>query len=177
MSTSKESIRPVEGTAFKVNPQTINRKIFEKERSDKEQEKVRQHIVRVFQIVDANPEKYARPFEILIPTNIWKNPTTDELIKVSKTLGHHLTIGIEHILGWAQVLDNGESWVNFCNKPDNLKYHRLVEWTEGLLLVVGGAKASEIKFPATYVETLFTKECKPYSKLNRTVPSITCYSE
>ena len=59
---------PIEGKWFMVNPMTINRKLFEEEREDSLQERLRKLILQIFKSVDEKPNICAHPFEILIPS-------------------------------------------------------------------------------------------------------------
>lgn len=131
---------PTEGKAFAINPMAIDRSLFSKKRKDEWQERTRQRILDAFTEVDANPEKYAKPFKTMIMKKTWKGSKTFiELIEMANTVGR-LTDWVEQALEWAQRIMNGEAWARICNKLDMNDWCRLVTWKDGNFWIVGGSR-------------------------------------
>ncbi len=142
----KKAQSPIENTYFEVNPNSINLDLFKTVRSDSAQEITRRTILDAFEEVKKYPQKYGSPFKTMIPnlddcqdvSSICR-PTVDDLIEKSKKMGGHIASWVEQALEWAQRLENGESWKNICNDPDEIKWYRLVIWKDGYARRVGGA--------------------------------------
>lgn len=142
----KKAQSPIENTYFEVNPNSINLDLFKTVRSDSAQEITRRIILDAFEEVKKYPQKYGSPFKTMIPnlddcqdvSSICR-PTVDDLIEKSKKMGGHIASWVEQALEWAQRLENGESWKNICNDPDETKWYRLVIWKDGYARRVGGA--------------------------------------
>lgn len=108
---------PREDEWFEVNSQTIDRSLFESERSDEDEEEVRGWIQWAFEQVEKEPEKYAEPFETIISKNACMQ-------YLSCTTMEHLTYKfdrtdiVEQLLEWAQRISNGETWEAVCNDKE-----------------------------------------------------------
>ena len=153
--------RPTGGFPFKVNPLEIDRKLFQEVREDCEQEKMRNLILEAFSEVDAQPQKYGKPFKTLFPTEKpWEYTYVYILEKFASELGGHNANWVEQALEWAQRIQNGETWDSICKRPDTAKWYRLVLWKNGIYRVVGGSLGSKDFRPASYVHnrTYFSME-------------------
>jgi len=116
---------PNEDVWFEVNPQTINLELFNEERSDYSQEKMRQLILQALEQVQKNPQRYNRKFKTMFPVKHWDYKSAKELEEIAKKLGNHLTNQFELALEWAQKITNGQSW-DEVNKDSY--YYRLISW-------------------------------------------------
>jgi len=143
--------RPTEGVPFEVNPSGIDRSLFQKEREDKWQEIIRQHILEAFAKMDENPGKYGKPFKTLILAKTWEWKTVGELRKLATKLGDHMANWVEQFLEWAQRIQNGETWEAICNEADTANWFRLLEWKDGYARLVGGSREGDNSNPASYV--------------------------
>ncbi len=160
--------KPTENKCFKVDPRKIDKNLFFEEREDPRQEWTRRIILEAFEELEKNPEKYAKPFNTMIPKKTWKVNTIEELEKKARSLGNHMADWVEQALEWAQRISNGESWEDVCNKPDTANWHRLVIWENGYVRRVGGSRKSNNNYPASEVRDFYTSSCM----LNDSVPSI-----
>ena len=109
---AKPVSRPMEGVPFDVNPSKINRKLFGTKMPEKDYEEIRQLILKAFAEVDKNPERYRKPFKILIPIKTWRSATVNQLKYLSMKLGDHMADWVEIALVVAQQIQNGERWVD-----------------------------------------------------------------
>lgn len=163
--------RPTEGKAFEVNPSEINRKLFYTKRKDEKQERTRQLILEAFAEVDANPERYAKPFKTLMPEKTWGSKTVKELEKLANSLGNHLADWVEQAMEWAQRIANGETWEAVCNEPDTAKWYRLVKWKNSYR-IVGGSRKCNNRYPASdAINNVFN----PVYYYDDTVPLVVLY--
>ena len=153
-SGTKQPTPPVEDEWFEVDPLAIDRSLFDQARGDKEQERTRQTILEAFAEVDANPEKYARPFKTMMPEKYWRsNRLVVELKALAEKLGDHMADWIEQALEWAQRIFNGESWKELCNQADTANWYRLVVWENGYARLVGGSRRDYCIYPASDVSS------------------------
>lgn len=154
LQTSGRKLQPPkEGEWFEVKPKTIDRKLFEEEREDPEQERTRQLILEAFAEVDSNPEKYGEDFETMMPkVNYCPSIDGDGVRIMACELGDHEADWVEQALQWAQRIANGETWKAVCNDPDTADWSRVIRWKDGRLHPVGGARLSMYHHePASYV--------------------------
>lgn len=139
---------PTEGKCFEVNPMGIDRSLFQKKRSDRQQEWTRQIILEAFTEVDKHPEKYAKPFKTLIPEKTWDGyKTGKELKQYAEYIGDHIANWVEQVLEWAQRIANGETWKAVCNDQETTDWYRAVVWKDGNLRLVGFSSVSETNCP------------------------------
>ncbi len=167
--------RITEGEWFEVDPQAIDRGLFEKERKDPEQEKTRQLILEAFVEFDANPEKYSGKFEIMVPNTTWELRTVyygtegepililekmvlgTDIMELACVLGDRTADWVEQALEWAQRICNGETWEALCNTEEKAYFHhRIIVWKNNKLRIVGNATIDchsgyYRPCPATYV--------------------------
>ena len=173
---AEESIQnplgPREGVPFEVNPKCILRAYFQKQRQDPDQEMVRILILEALGYVDKYPEKYDRPFKILIPEKTWEYKETGEMKDLAERLGGHMTNWIEQALEWAQRFAKGGTWEDICSNADTAPWYRLINWKDGTVRAVGGARMVHNMRPATDVGSY--KYASNFST-NNAVPSITIY--
>lgn len=153
--TTKDAVEdcetPTEGKAFSINPMAIDRGLFSQNRKDKRQERTRQLILEAFTEVDANPEKYAKPFKTMIMKKTWdSSKTLKELMEMAGKVGD-LADWVEQAMEWAQRIANGETWERICNKVDKIDWRRVVMWKDGYLRAVGGSPRLNYKYPASEV--------------------------
>lgn len=166
--------QPTEGKYFAVNPSSIDQSLFQQERNDIEQEKMRRVIVKAFAEVKNNPAKYSKPFKTMIPKKKWSEKTVWELKELAENLGDHIADWVEQALEWAQRITNGETWKFVCNDPDTAKWYRLVIWKNGHARIVGGATENHNENPASDVGC---DDCYYGDVLSYTVPSIVTYEQ
>ena len=126
------------GEWFEVKPQHINQDIFKHERVDKTQERTRKHILEALEEMNKHPEQYGKNFKIMIPRKFWESKTVKELKEIANALGERTADFTEQCLEWAQRLSNGEPWEVLCNKPDTIKWFRMVE-DRSVFKMMGGA--------------------------------------
>ena len=154
----KETLKPIrgpeEGVRFEVNPQGIDRSLFEKERKDQRQETTRQRILEAFAKMDKKPAKYGKPFKTLMPAKTWEWKTVGELKKLATKLGDHNADWVEQALEWAQRIQNGETWEAICNEADTANWYRLVVWKNGYARFVGGSRKGSSHRPASDVSSI-----------------------
>lgn len=135
-----------------VVPYSIDRRIFTEPRKNYEQDIVRHKILWALDEVEKNPEKYSRPFQILIPKSFdWETvariKSISEMEAFAKKIGGHLTEDVEQCLEWAQRIDNGDTdhWWKICQDPERAEDKKLVKWGKGYVLVGGsGMSASTL---------------------------------
>lgn len=85
------------------------------------------------------PEKYGGDFTTLMPVSDEFVIQVSELLDKAKKENGHLANWVEQALEWAQRITNGETWEAVCNNPDTAKNHRLAEWKQGELKMIGGS--------------------------------------
>lgn len=124
---------------FEVRPQTIDQRLFEKERKGKKQEATRKLILEAFTEMKNNPEKYGKNFKIMMPKKTWHSKTVAQLKEMASKLGDHNANWVEQALEWAQRITNGASWESICNYKDTANWYRLVIWKNGYARIVGGS--------------------------------------
>ena len=164
--------KPTEGKRFDVNPLVINQKLFKKKREDSRQESTRKLIVEAFSEVKKNPEKYAKPFQTLMPKKTWSSKTVAELKELAESLGDCIADWVHQALEWAQRIDNGQSWEAICNESDTANWYRLVVWKNGYTRLVGGSRKSDISEPSSYVDS---RSYDSYDRIGGTVPLVVLY--
>lgn len=142
---------PTEDIPFEVNYKGIDQSLFEKARSDREQEKTRQIILEAFAEVDKYPEKYASPFDTLMPKKTKIN-NIKEMKMDAYHLGGHVADWVEQALEWAQRISNGESWEFLCNYTDSASWFRVISWKDDLYRLVGGSSRVASYNPASAVK-------------------------
>lgn len=124
---------------FWVNPVKINQNLFIKERKDKKQERTRLIILEAFAEMKEDPERYAKPFKVIIPRKTWEEKQVGELIEISSKIGDHIADWVELALEWAQKLERSDVWWEaICNDPDDTAWFRMVIWKDGLARRIGG---------------------------------------
>ena len=169
-TTAKVVKTPTEGKRFEVNYEIIDRSFFEKNRLDRRQEQTRKLILKAFDEVEKNPEKYATSFYTFIPKKEWNDyKKVKELKNYAKDLGGHMADWVEQALEWAQRICNGESWEAVCNDADTANWNRLVVWNNGYCQTVGGSVKDDHVYPAS------TLLYSPYSDevmICKTVPLV-----
>lgn len=176
-STATAIPKPMVDIWFDVKPKKINRKRFEEERTDPEEEKVRKRILWAFSMMDEYPEKYGKDFKTLIPNKTWKYKNYSDLEKLACSYGDHSADMVEHAFEWAQRIDNGETWRAVCIEIDTIEWYRTVREEHGKL--IGGntekydTKKNEHR-SATHISMNFS-ECN--GRLDAAVPLIVRYEK
>ena len=165
--------KPTEGKWFRVNPMEIDQEFFKKCRlKDIRQKETRIIILRAFEEVNGNPQKYGRPFFTMIPKKTWESKTVAELMKYAKEKGDHIADWVEQAMEWAQRIHNGESWETLCNKPDTAKWYRLVVSKHPFFAkAVGHSSESNSHFSASEMSDLLGLE----RIISETVPLVVAY--
>ena len=172
VTTTKVVKKPTEGEWFEVKPQTIDKKLFEKERKDTKQELTRQLIIEAFAEMENNPEKYAKNFKTMIPKNTGPLKNIERLKEIACELGDHQADWVEQALEWAQRIANGEEWKTICNYGDTANWYRIVVWKNGCVRLVGGSINFYDNYPVSFIHDVDYYGCEflPY-----VVPLIVCY--
>ena len=170
----QEPTGPIEGEWFKVNPYTINRELFEEEREDAEQEKVRRAILRAIDYFPRKESNEGYTFETLITEHgyaffeatacymyyyahsgakIWERHDEEKNVNYQ----YDIATEDEQALEWASRIQSGESWEKLCNEADTAERRRMIErkvrnkQSEELeFIIVGGSRLR--KHPATFVD-------------------------
>ena len=173
-STIEVVEKPTEGKGFDVNPLAINQKLFKKEREDSRQESTRKLIVEAFSEVKKNPEKYAKPFQTLMPKKTWSSKTVAELKELAESLGDCIADWVHQALEWAQRIANGESWETICNEVDTANWYRLVVWKNGYARLVGGSRVYDNYLPSSYVHNY---DFNSSIRVDYTVPLVVLYKK
>lgn len=139
VSMAKIAKPPVINKWFEVKPLSIDQTLFQNKRKDEKQEEKRQIILEAFSEVKYNPEKYAKNFKTMISNIPHACGTPAVLREYAKELGYHMADWVEQAMEWAQRIANGESWETVCNKPDSVKWPRIVEWKFCKFKKIGGS--------------------------------------
>ena len=151
LKVKKADIRPVEGKWFNVNPQEIDKNLFKSSRSDFKQEKTRQLILEALAQAEEEPI-YNQPFKTYMTFENW---SLKSIIKfrnsTSKYEKEYLADWVEQALEWAQRINNGDTWENLCNSPDQAYWSRTIIWKNGYLRLIGGSFQEKNSCPATDV--------------------------
>jgi len=166
---SKVAQKPTEDAWFEVKPQTIDQKLFQNKRKDKNQEEIRKWILEAFLEMKNNP-KYGRNFKTMMPKKEWKLKTAGGLKELACKLGDHNANWVEQAFEWAQQISNGESWESVCNNPDTANWHRLVVWKDGYNRIIGGSVYE--RHPASNVNCNI---CTDDDILKSTVPLVVSF--
>ena len=172
ITVTKVAQKWAEDEWFEVKPHAIDQKLFEKKRKDTMQENTRQLILKAFEKMKANPEKYGKNFKTLMPKREWKVKTVMELKEMARDFGDHNADWVEQALEWAQRIANGESWKSICNDDDTANWFRLVVWKNGYARLVGGSVGNGNCHPASYV---YSSDYRDYEHLQHTVPLVVLY--
>ncbi len=143
---------PKEGEWFEVNPLDINQELFRNRKENLEHETKRRIILEAFEELKNKPEKYAKVFYTLIPEKNWQVRTVRQLNKIASTLGDHMANWVEQALEWAQRIQNGESWEDICDKPDTVKWYRVVAWNDDCARIIGGAQKYKDNSPPSHIQ-------------------------
>lgn len=171
---TKPTKTQAKGKYFNVVPRSIDWTLFQEKRADKEQERTRQIILEAFDKVDRHPEKYAKPFKVMIPEEKWVYRTVRGLKDLAKKLGDHIANWVEWALSLAQRISNGETWEAVCNELDTEEWYRLVEWKSGLCRLVGGSVNFYTNRPASGISYY---DYADDDDLGDAVPLVVCYDE
>lgn len=152
---------------FDVDPTTIDRDIFKKERYYPIEEWVRQTILEAFEEMDNNPKKYAKPFKTMnmlyeksfgspdIPKEE-RYKTIEELITISNVLAD-MADWVHLSLEWAQIIASNKNafrteidrngWNYICDDNKEINRFRpritsLVIWKNGYARYSGSGKVN-----------------------------------
>lgn len=143
---------PKEGEWFEVNPLDINQELFRNRKENLEHETKRRIILEAFEELKNKPEEYAKVFYTLIPEKNGQVRTVRQLKKIASIYGDHMANWVEQALEWAQRIYNGESWEDICDKPDTVKWHRVVAWKNKCAKIIGGAKQYRDNSPPSNID-------------------------
>jgi len=146
---------PKEGEWFKVNPSSIDQRLFENERTDKRQEDLRFYIQRSFDYLKENPENN-KAFKTFIPQRDkyhYSNPKVSKLKNFASQIGDHMGYWWEWALMLAQRIANGESWESLCNVPDTANWYLLVVDFSMHSRIVGGSRRSCYNPPSSNIDS------------------------
>ena len=138
MQQQKRILKPTEGQWFEVNPKAINRKLFKKKRKGN-QEQTRQLILEAFEEVEHNQDKYGKAFRTIMPEKNWELMNIEKAQILAKQFEGHVANWVEQALEWAQRINNGETWEELCNEPDEAKNYRMIIWKNNSIRMIGGS--------------------------------------
>ena len=168
-------VSPTEGEWFEVKPMAIDQKLFEKKRTNQFQEETRQWILKAFDQLKDNPEKYGKNFETMMPKSTMHQKTAKQLVELASKLGDHNADWVEQALEWAQRIANGEWWGSLCNSKDTANWYRLVLCPEDeCILLIGGSLEHGDSRPASYV---LGRHYSIGYKINYATPLVVRYTE
>ena len=101
------------------------------------------------------PEKYASLFYTMIPEKTWNGyKRFDEFKQYANECGGQMADWVQWSLELAQRIDNGETWEEVCNKPDTVKWFRMIVGENKYEKIVGGSRIHGCKDSASYVHLL-----------------------
>lgn len=173
-STANVAQVPTEEQWFEVNPQAIDKSLFQEKRRNDRQEETRKLILEAFDEVKSSPEKYGRKFKTMIPKKTWTEKTIGELNQMACKLGDHVADWVEQALEWAQRICNGETWEVICNDNDTANWYRIILWRNGYFRLVGGLRNYPIIDPASDVSKI---NYNSTYKINKAVPLVVLYEK
>lgn len=170
---------PIEGKWFKVDVNSINKKLFKKPRADDSQEFARQLILNAFSEFKNHPELYSSNFLTMFPRKTWKVKSVKELEALACKNGNYLATWVEQALEWAQRIQNGESWEDLCNMPDSSKWCRLILWDNSNYRLVGDFRSGTLNGIYTCWAATDISETDFYSNtlIPNAVPLIVCKTD
>lgn len=177
--TAAKAKTPKNKNRYIVDLQTINRDLFVEERTDPTEESLRCNIQKAFVSADANPSKYGKRFETLIPNSKEHCYTAkEELYVLAYDLGDHIADWVEQCLEWAQRISDGEQWGNICDKPDTHKYQRLIissNKPNKNFKIVGSYHDNNSPHPEFYLSDFSSDSEFAESEVYHTVPLVINY--
>lgn len=149
-----KTLRPIYEEWFEVDASTIDITLFQKERADIDQENTRKLILKAFDQMKNEPEKYGK-FRTLMPSQEWYPTKLCCEIAAMKDFvrekGGEMATWIHQALEWAQRIANGDSWEAICNEADTVYWYRAVIWDNGFVRIVGGSIYDEPVKSASHV--------------------------
>ena len=142
-------------TTTKVIPLEIDRAFFAEKRMDNLQELARCRILSAIELVRKYPDKYGKPFELVLPTNPCSVKEFKEMYEW-KSLGElEFSTMVDEYLSWGFLLQTGElTWERLCNRPDMRPYPRLVQ-KDGLFFTIGGGRMTSAFVPPATISLKF----------------------
>lgn len=135
-----------------VDLRKIDWGLFEKERTDLQQEKIRRIILEALDAYRNHTRK--ENFTTWVPINTWGEMTANELESLAYKRGDSLASWFHQALEWAQKITNGKTWEAICNNPDTAKYRRIVRWKspDALRLIGGSTEYLDTRnYPPSYI--------------------------
>lgn len=169
LSTIEVAQKPTVSKCFSVDPNSIDQDLFSKERTEKIfEEPVRLQILKAFEEVRNNPQRYSKKFKTFIPEKNWGGRTVRELEEMAIETGGTLTDIVDQRLEWAQRIQNGESWDEVCRMKDPIEYSRLVASGKDYYMYMVGGMAKN----STFFTNIFINNCE-----STIVPLIKFYEE
>ena len=167
-------LMPKEEEWFEVDPLNIDQTIFESARKDMRQENMRQLILEAFVELKNNPERYGKKFKTIMPKKTWDFQNMQGFNILVNEIGDHMADWVEQALQWAQIIKNGNSWKDVCNRPDTANWYRLVVWKDGRVKFVGGSKMDDNPYPPSDVGGIY---CFPESPIKDSIPLVVSYNK
>lgn len=165
----KVVIIPRQGEWYTVDPMLIDRELFLKERENHLEEIGRQWVKEALCTMDHNQEKYCKCFETLIPIIHVCGLTVGRYKVMAEELGGNLSDWVFEGLEIGQRISR-ESWYDVCCARDINKWHRMIEWRNGLVTTIGG---SEI-FPASSIKN-YEDDLPDNRAIGATIPKVVRY--
>lgn len=160
--------RPIEGIWFRVNPEQISKKIFEFPREDFDEEWTRKRILEAFYEWRTNWKRYGIAFDVMILKKTWNwVESYEELSQYSYKWGHQAD-WVEFYMLLAHRIEK-EGWKAICEDPDTDKFHKIVLWKNGKLLMVGGSTECDDNSPPS---TIWREGGDNRYKLSTSVPLV-----
>lgn len=122
----------------KVEKQKINSSLFQKERKNKREEKIRQLILKALETEEDE-------FYVIIPQKNWEYQTLSQICNYGPKIGNHIASLNEWALYIAQKISKGETW----KEAQENKYNLLILGEEGPISISPRFyKMAEIGLPA-----------------------------
>lgn len=153
LRTIEVAQKPTVGKCFSVDPNSIDQDLFTEERTDIVfEESVRLQILKAFEEVRNNPQRYSKKFKTFIPEKKWGGRTVRELKEMAIEKGGTLTDIVDQRLEWAQRIQNGESWYEVCRMQDPIEWCRLVaSGKDSYEYMVGGMSRQSTFYTDTFI--------------------------
>lgn len=167
-------LMPKEEEWFEVDPLNIDQTIFESARKDMRQENTRQLILEAFVELKNNPERYGKKFKTIMPKKTWDFQNMQGFNILVNEIGDHMADWVEQALQWAQIIKNGNSWKDVCNRPDTANWYRLVVWKDGRVKFVGGSKMDNEHYSPSDIVGIYYS---PESPIKDAIPLVVSYNK
>ena len=125
--------------SIEVEPMTIDYSFFTKCLYFGAAGEAQEMILKAFEVLKVNPQRYARKFRVIVPKKTWNAQTIKGLKDFADKNGSHMTDWVEMALAWAQALVKGKyTWNSLILELDTPNWYKLFVRENGLVGRVGG---------------------------------------